>query len=1103
MPAENIEVVSKTDTSITITWSRGRDETAWELSYKLNEDIVYEKITITEAQLPYTITGLSAHTLYNIVVRSVCGADLSEGVVLNVKTYDPAHPVWDGGVDVSWYTNNPSANTFYIYTAEQFAGFAAIVNGEGKGEPYKTNFANKNILLMNDIYLNEDNFKEDIENARNFTPIGGNPFEVNTDEDDNNRYFSGHFDGQYHVIYNLCIINENGSQGGLFGSIGGNTVIENTIIKNMYLKVAYWKGAFVGTTYRDAYVPRYLTRCMVIDMTVPDGLPNDQHPWNYKQLGGLFGSCERPNTTGGHGSEFVYAEGCAVLSPHFKGADWQGCFAGGAEHLKVTNSYFVGGADEWRIGDGDGGSSNVYVGSLEGSPDFPAYGDAGKNGVTNGVQFYTWQNTLSTMKSANFVSQLNNGGKTWEADFNFNHGYPILSGYQCSMHPTGDTVICAGNSATLSATQADSFTWSSSAWGWTTKTGSTVSTGPLTQNTTFYVSGTVGSRTVTESIIVYVTSGQYFTTSVYPAGKATATFDNGQKNIEQLCGDLTPVNLHVVASNGWYIKEIRDNNAVIATYTSAQNKKDLTQTMPSNVDSKREIQAVLSNQYELTLQNSLYDDISGENRLTNESLGVFNLWGNNGKVALAGSDSFTIYFQSLSLFPIKDIVIDSVSRGAHLASYTFENINENHSVHIICYNGCVIHALPVEQTFASVSSGLPACWSTSENPVCEVITQQQYMTPHSLALPVSSGATFFEFPLMDPKLLEKTPLSTMYLTFGLKAGNLNAKVEIGVLDAPGDYSTFVPVQYIIPASTDWTSHVIRLTSYSGNGRIVALRANKLTAVTLIDDIYLTACTPPDSLFVQNTISRSVVSWANNPDVSEWGVSYKRPSDSLWSAEIKVSEPEVVLASLLACETYTVRVRALCWQSDTSYYRTLTFTTRCSHTVTAEVNNPAWGDITPSGNIQVEDGANLLVAFLPAEHYEVSEVKINQNTVLGGDTARYATTYLIPNIHQNLNLVVYFSARTGINSWALPHNNMRVYPNPARDELKIDLPDGSQESGNWKIENVQILDLTGRIIANGQRSTVNVIDISHLPAGMYLLRVTMDKNVETVKFVKDF
>ena len=78
----------------------------------------------------------------------------------------------------------------------------------------------------------------------------------------------------------------------------------------------------------------------------------------------------------------------------------------------------------------------------------------------------------------------------------------------------------------------------------------------------------------------------------------------------------------------------------------------------------------------------------------------------------------------------------------------------------------------------------------------------------------------------------------------------------------------------------------------------------------------------------------------------------------------------------------------------------------------------------------------------------------------------------------------------------------VYPNPTSGELKI-------ENGELKIENVEIYDVLGRkqnIIFNFplnliQGSTFNSINISHLPQGVYVLKVLADRQTFTHKIVK--
>jgi len=70
----------------------------------------------------------------------------------------------------------------------------------------------------------------------------------------------------------------------------------------------------------------------------------------------------------------------------------------------------------------------------------------------------------------------------------------------------------------------------------------------------------------------------------------------------------------------------------------------------------------------------------------------------------------------------------------------------------------------------------------------------------------------------------------------------------------------------------------------------------------------------------------------------------------------------------------------------------------------------------------------------------------------------------------------------------------VYPNPTTGELTI-------ENGELRIENVEVYNIVGqkqKLIFNFQFSTFNSIDISHLPSGIYFLKI----GSETVKVVKE-
>jgi len=73
-------------------------------------------------------------------------------------------------------------------------------------------------------------------------------------------------------------------------------------------------------------------------------------------------------------------------------------------------------------------------------------------------------------------------------------------------------------------------------------------------------------------------------------------------------------------------------------------------------------------------------------------------------------------------------------------------------------------------------------------------------------------------------------------------------------------------------------------------------------------------------------------------------------------------------------------------------------------------------------------------------------------------------------------------------------NMSIFPNPVKDELRI-------ESGELIIKRAEILDIAGKTIylLNDVKSSINV---SALSRGIYFAKFETDKGIETKKFIKE-
>jgi len=72
----------------------------------------------------------------------------------------------------------------------------------------------------------------------------------------------------------------------------------------------------------------------------------------------------------------------------------------------------------------------------------------------------------------------------------------------------------------------------------------------------------------------------------------------------------------------------------------------------------------------------------------------------------------------------------------------------------------------------------------------------------------------------------------------------------------------------------------------------------------------------------------------------------------------------------------------------------------------------------------------------------------------------------------------------------------VYPNPFSDDLNIELTD------NIKNTTISIVNAVGKIVVSQKAQTyINKISIAHLPAGMYLVRISSNESTFTQKVIK--
>jgi hypothetical protein len=137
--------------------------------------------------------------------------------------------------------------------------------------------------------------------------------------------------------------------------------------------------------------------------------------------------------------------------------------------------------------------------------------------------------------------------------------------------------------------------------------------------------------------------------------------------------------------------------------------------------------------------------------------------------------------------------------------------------------------------------------------------------------------------------------------------------------------------------------------------------------------------------------------------------------------------------------------------------------------------------------------NSLLTELPQTAY------FDESLPNGSYTYSVRAVYYAADTCESLsyNIVKVTIEGTGIEQLKMDNGQLKIFPNPTGGELRV-------ESGEWRVENVEIFDLMGRRMPIGQSKIGQskiVLNGSHLPAGMYFIRIQTENSVVTRKIVK--
>lgn len=281
------------------------------------------------------------------------------------------------------------------------------------------------------------------------------------------------------------------------------------------------------------------------------------------------------------------------------------------------------------------------------------------------------------------------------------------------------------------------------------------------------------------------------------------------------------------------------------------------------------------------------------------------------------------------------------------------------------------------------------------------------------------------------------------------------------------------------------------------------------------------CNAPTNLSATATSSSAAsCSWSAVSGASSYRISWKIASSSTWSGEVTVSGTAYNITGLAPSTNYNVRVRTVCGSTYSSYITT-------SFTTPASGGGGGGSCVTPSGlaagnisynkatiswnpssgalsyDLQIKKSSNsnwTTFVGLPVIVVQVTGLQANTTYQVRVRAKCSGNTYSAYSSIVNFNTLAYLpggnagAATERSDLWQLQlsdsagDNYMTLSPNPAQTTVTVAF---GQAGGNTRVE---VCDAFGKMlfstrVESGQESTQ--LDISQLPAGLYLVRAWSD------------
>lgn len=271
----------------------------------------------------------------------------------------------------------------------------------------------------------------------------------------------------------------------------------------------------------------------------------------------------------------------------------------------------------------------------------------------------------------------------------------------------------------------------------------------------------------------------------------------------------------------------------------------------------------------------------------------------------------------------------------------------------------------------------------------------------------------------------------------------------------------------------------------------------------------TCIAPTNITFSDVSSTTASVSWIENGTATSWTIDYN-------GTEVTASTNPYLLTGLMASTEYTVRVKAVCSvDNESEWSNAITFTTKTptiiSFVVTEEASAVTNSTALLKASVSCGNDGLTEVGFEWKKEQSIAYSPVSVAISPTDTTFEYELTGLSPNTSYvyRAYIVTDGEQRYGEEKTFVTDNvgmedlegktDVHIFPNPAKDEVTMEIRNAKGYI-EW-----MLIDMDGRIVESGnipvgEEQKVTVIEVSHLPKGIYYLQVQEETKVFTRKLI---